>query len=112
MTKYYQEHFETMPVEEIKKLQSEKLVAQVKHVYKNVEYYRNLMDKQNVKPEDIHGIEDLHKLPFLSKSDFTSNAINKCTRNVDGRNFASFSPLTIIVSLSTNILSGNIATWK
>lgn len=69
MTKYYQEHFETMPVEEIKKLQSEKLVAQVKHVYKNVEYYRNLMDKRNLKPEDIYGIEDLHKLPFLSKSD-------------------------------------------
>jgi len=58
-----------MPVEEIKKLQSEKLVAQVKHVYDNVPYYRNLMDQKGVKPEDIHGIEDLHKLPFLTKSD-------------------------------------------
>ena len=58
-----------MPVEEIKKLQSEKLVKQVKHVYENVPYYRNLMDEKGVKPEDINGIEDLHKLPFLSKSD-------------------------------------------
>ena len=58
-----------MPVEEIKKLQSEKLVKQVKHVYENVEYYRDLMDKKGVKPEDIKGIEDLHKLPFLSKAD-------------------------------------------
>ena len=58
-----------MPVEEIKKLQSEKLVAQVKHVYDNVPYYRNLMDQKGVKPEDIHGIEDLHKLPFLTKAD-------------------------------------------
>ena len=67
--KYYQEEIETMPVEEIKKLQSEKLVKQVAHVYKNVPYYRDLMDKKGVKPEDIKGIEDLHKLPFIEKSD-------------------------------------------
>ena len=66
---YYQKEIETMPVEDIKRLQSEKLVAQVKHVYENVEYYRRLMDEKGVKPEDIKGIEDLHKLPFLSKSD-------------------------------------------
>ena len=66
---YYQKEIETMPVEEMKKLQSEKLVKQVKHVYENVAYYRDLMDKKGVKPEDIHGIEDLHKLPFLTKAD-------------------------------------------
>ncbi|MBR4836302.1 MAG: phenylacetate--CoA ligase [Clostridia bacterium] len=67
--KYYQPEIETMPVEEIKKMQSEKLVKQVHHVYKNVPYYRDLMDKKGVKPEDIHGIEDLYKLPFIEKSD-------------------------------------------
>ncbi len=67
--KYYQEEIETMPVEELKKLQSEKLVKQVKHVYENVPYYRDLMDKKGVKPSDIHGIEDLYKLPFIEKSD-------------------------------------------
>lgn len=67
--RYYQKEIETMPVEEIKKLQSEKLVKQVKHVYENVPYYRDLMDKKGVKPEDIKGIEDLHKLPFLTKND-------------------------------------------
>ncbi len=66
---YYQKEIETMPVEDIKKLQSEKLVKQVKHVYENVEYYRNLMDEKGVKPEDIKGIEDLHKLPLLTKAD-------------------------------------------
>ena len=66
---YYQKEIETMPVEEIKKLQSEKLKKQVKHVYENVAYYRDLMDKKGVKPEDINGIEDLHKLPFLTKAD-------------------------------------------
>ena len=69
MERYFQKDIETMPVEKIKELQSEKLVKQVKHVYENVPYYRNLMDKKGVRPEDIHGIEDLHKLPFISKSD-------------------------------------------
>lgn len=67
--RYYQKEIETMPVEDLKKLQSEKLVKQVKHVYENVPYYRDLMDKKGVKPDDIHGIEDLHKLPFLTKAD-------------------------------------------
>ena len=67
--RYFQKEIETMPVEEIKKLQSEKLVKQVRHVYENVEYYRNLMDEKGVTPDDIKGIEDLHKLPFLTKAD-------------------------------------------
>ena len=69
MQNYYQKEIETMPVEDIKALQSERLVKQVKHVYENVEYYRNLMDAKGVKPEDIKGIEDLKKLPFLTKAD-------------------------------------------
>jgi len=66
---YYQKEIETMPIEEMKKLQSEKLVKQVKHVYENVPYYKKLMDEKGVKPEDITGIDDLHKLPFLTKAD-------------------------------------------
>ncbi len=67
--RYYQQEIETMPVDQIRQMQSEKLVKQVKHVYENVPYYRDLMDKKGVKPEDIHGMEDLHLLPFLSKAD-------------------------------------------
>ena len=67
--RYYQQEIETMPVEEMKALQSEKLVKQVKHVWDNVPYYRNLMEEKGVTPDDIHGIEDLYKLPFLSKAD-------------------------------------------
>ena len=66
---YYQPEIETMPEEQIRALQSEKLVKAVQHVYADVPYYRDLMNKAGVKPEDIHGVEDLHKLPFLSKAD-------------------------------------------
>ena len=69
MANYYQPEIECASVEELRAIQNEKLVKQVKHVYDNVEYYRNLMDEKGVKPEDIKSIDDLHKLPFLTKAD-------------------------------------------
>ncbi len=69
MANYYQKEIETASREEIIAIQNEKLVKQVKHVYDNVAYYRNLMDEKGVKPEDIKSIDDIHKLPFLTKND-------------------------------------------
>ena len=70
MTKrYWNEDVETMNREDMRTLQSERLVKQVKHVYENVPYYRDLMDKKGITPDDIKGIDDLYKLPFLTKSD-------------------------------------------
>ncbi|MCR5182775.1 MAG: phenylacetate--CoA ligase [Clostridia bacterium] len=66
---YYQREIETMPREELKKLQSERLVRQVRHVWEHVPYYRGLMEKKGVTPDDIRSIDDLHKLPFISKED-------------------------------------------
>lgn len=60
---------ETMPREELKKLQSERLVRQVKRMYERVECFRNRMDLNGVKPEDIKSIDDLHLLPFSYKQD-------------------------------------------
>ncbi len=65
----YQPEIETMPQEQIRALQSERLVKQVRHAYDNVPYYRAKMEAKGVTPEDIHGIEDISKLPFLSKDD-------------------------------------------
>ena len=69
MKNYYQKEIETASREEILKIQNEKIVRQVKHVYDNVPYYRDLMDKKGVKPEDIQSVDDIKKLPFLSKDD-------------------------------------------
>ena len=69
MANYYQPEIETAPAEQIKRIQDEKIVKQVKHVYENVRYYRNLMDSAGVPPDDIKGVDDIKKLPFLSKAD-------------------------------------------
>ncbi len=69
MANYYQPEIETMPVEQIQALQSERLTEQVKYVYENVKFYHDKMDELGVKPEDVKGIDDLHKLPFIDKND-------------------------------------------
>ena len=62
LKRYFQPQFETMAHEDMVALQNEKLVAQVRHVYDHVEYYRAKMDEIGVKPEDIKSIDDLLNL--------------------------------------------------
>ena len=69
MGNYYQKEIETMPHDQLRKLQDQRLVAQVKHVWDNVPYYRKKMEEKGVSPADIQGVADLHKLPFLCKDD-------------------------------------------
>ncbi len=69
MSNYYQPEIETASREEMKKLQDERLVKQVKHVWDNVPYYRKKMEEKGVTPDDIKGVDDLKKLPFITKAD-------------------------------------------
>ena len=69
MSNYYQPEIETASYEEIRALQNERLVKQVKRVWENVPYYRKKMEDKGVTPEDIKSVDDLYKLPFLTKAD-------------------------------------------
>ncbi|MGN0385583.1 MAG: phenylacetate--CoA ligase family protein [Lachnospiraceae bacterium] len=69
MEKYYQPEVETASVEELRKLQSERLVNQVKNVWENVPFYKNKMIEAGLTPDDIKSVDDLHKLPFITKDD-------------------------------------------
>ncbi len=70
---YYEESIETMPREELKKLQSERLSALVKRVYEKSSFYKNAFDQANIKPEDIKSVDDIVKLPFTVKADLRDN---------------------------------------
>ncbi|MGI6118345.1 MAG: phenylacetate--CoA ligase family protein [Bilifractor sp.] len=69
MERYFQKELECAPREKILEIQNEKLVKQVHHVWNDVPYYRGLMEKKGVSPDDIKSVDDLHKLPFVSKAD-------------------------------------------
>ncbi len=65
----YDSKIECMEREELKKLQSQRLIWQVKRMYERVDLFKKRMDEKGLKPEDIKGIEDLKKLPFSYKQD-------------------------------------------
>ncbi len=69
MSNYFQKELETMPVEEIKKLQNEKFLKQIEHVWNDCPDYRRKMDEAGVTLDDIKSIDDIYKLPFVSKDD-------------------------------------------
>ena len=69
MKNYYQKEIETASYEDIRRIQNEKIVKQVKHVWDNVPYYRNLMEEKGLTPDDIKSVDDIKKLPFLTKDD-------------------------------------------
>ncbi len=66
---YWQPEVETMPREELRRLQSERLCWQVKRMYENVELFRKRMDELGLTPDDVKSVDDLSKLPFSYKQD-------------------------------------------
>ena len=69
MERYYNKEIECAPREQLRAMQSERLVSQVRHVWDNVPYYRQKMEEAGVSPADIKSIDDITKLPFLKKDD-------------------------------------------
>ena len=64
---------ETLPREEIEKIQLERLQETVQRVYDRVPAYRKKMEEAGVCPEDIKELRDLAKLPFVTKQDMRDN---------------------------------------
>ena len=81
--RYYQPERETMPVEKIREHQSRLLVEQVRHVWENVPYYRNLMDEKGVKPEDIHCVSIMPCVAKKAECAIPSINDSGCERDVD-----------------------------
>ncbi len=73
MGNYYQPEIETMSREDLKALQSERLAAQIRHVWENVPCYRAKMEAAGITPDDIRDVTDLRKLPFTTKDDLREN---------------------------------------
>jgi len=60
---------ETMPREEIARLQLRRLKASVKSAYDNVAFHRRRMKALGFEPGDLKRLEDLAHLPFTLKTD-------------------------------------------
>ncbi len=73
MSQYYEPQFECASRDEMRAIQSKRLVEMVQRCYEKVPFYRNKFDEIGLKPDDIKSIDDLHKLPFTYKQDLRDN---------------------------------------
>ncbi len=58
---------ETISLDELRKLQMDRLKKAARNVYDHVSHYKNMFDKLGMKPEDLKSLEDLRKLPLTDK---------------------------------------------
>lgn len=70
---YWDNEKECMEPEQLRALQSRRLVETVRRMYKNTPYYAQKMKDTGITPDDIHSIDDLRKLPFTTKADLRDN---------------------------------------
>ena len=63
--------------DQIKERQEKKIRSLIKHVYKNVQFYRDLFDSEKIRPDDIKTVEDLKKIPIITKQDVQDNYPHK-----------------------------------
>ena len=65
--------FECMPLDELRKFQLEKLKETMEWVIARVPFYRQLFQKNGISADDIKNVEDIVKLPFTVKNDLRDN---------------------------------------
>ncbi|MDR2926446.1 MAG: phenylacetate--CoA ligase [Azoarcus sp.] len=64
---YFDPEIETLPREEIRRMQLEKLQRQAAWAFERVPWYRERFLALGIKPEDIRALEDVRRLPFTDK---------------------------------------------
>ncbi len=64
---------ETLPREDLRKLQLQRLQDLCRRVYANVPFYKKRFDEMGIKPSDIRSLSDLRRLPFTEKQDLRNN---------------------------------------
>jgi len=67
--RYFDREAETMPREELERLQLKRLRSSLKDTYDKVALHRDRMKALKVRPQDIRTLEDVRELPFTVKSD-------------------------------------------
>lgn len=70
MTQEFWDHtYETMPLQELKELQSKRIKKLIKYIYTNNRFYHKKLEDAHLTPDSIKTVTDIEKLPFLTKQD-------------------------------------------
>jgi phenylacetate-CoA ligase len=71
------EEIETMPREELEKLQLSLIKKQVRTMYDSSDFFRGKMQSVGLTPDDINSFEDFRKIPYMKKTDLRDNYPDK-----------------------------------
>ncbi len=71
-----------LSLDEIRSIQDAKLTKLIDHAYRTVPFYREVMDKCGLVPDDITCVDDLPKLPILTKDIIRANYPDKMISTV------------------------------
>lgn len=66
-SKYWNPVLETMPLENVKKLQLKKFKNIFKWGYENSKFHRKLYDEAGITPDDIRSFDDIRRVPKVEK---------------------------------------------
>ncbi|MEO0473792.1 MAG: phenylacetate--CoA ligase [Bacteroidota bacterium] len=69
----YQPKLETLPIEQLRSLQSKRLTHLVKRLSQRVPFYQQALRNAGIEAADIKSIDDISKLPFTRKDDLRAN---------------------------------------
>ncbi|BBD07857.1 phenylacetate--CoA ligase family protein [Desulfovibrio ferrophilus] len=69
----YDVEHETLPREDLEKLQLTRLKSLVERVYHNVPFYKKKLNEMGILPSDVKSLDDLKNLPFTEKQDLRDN---------------------------------------
>ena len=70
---FFQKDIETLPRQEIEKIQLDKLKHITKYCYENVPMYKKKFDDAGFDPDKIRTLSDIKYMPFTTKADFRDN---------------------------------------
>ena len=74
---FWNKEIETMPREELEKMQLSLLRAKVREMYDASPFFHEKMRSVNLLPEDIDSFEKFRQVPFMRKSDLRDNYPDK-----------------------------------
>jgi phenylacetate-CoA ligase len=73
---------------DLARYQEDHLQQLIRHVYNNVPYYRETMEKLRLAPGDIRSIDDLYKMPLLTRNDVRINSKKLVAVNINHKQLA------------------------
>ena len=85
----WNERIETMPREQLRELQRDRVVRQVAYNYAGSLHYREKMDAAGIRPEDIRSLDDYTHVPLMDKDEH---------RRVQERSLAEFGSPTALLA--------------